>query len=188
MIPKRLVVYNAAMAPLNPFNLNRWIDEHRELLKPPIGNAVVWQDSEYHVMVIGGPNCRRDFHIDPADEFFHQLEGDMVLEYIDAAGKRQRAEIKQGDVMLLPANVPHSPQRGAGSVGMVLERKRHPDEPDGFAFYCERCDNKLHETRIGVNDIVADLPNVLDGFNASQALRTCSACSYVQPVATGPRL
>lgn len=176
------------MPTLNPFNLNAWIDQHRDLLKPPINNAVVWQDSEYHVMVIGGPNSRRDFHIDPADEFFHQMEGDIVLEYIDEGGKRQRAEIKQGDVMLLPANVPHSPQRGASTVGLVLERKRRSHELDGFAFYCESCDGKLYETRIGVNDIVSDLPKVLEAWNTSEELRTCGACGYVQPVATGPRL
>ena len=73
---------------------------------------MVWRDSEFIIMVIGGPNARRDFHIDPGDEFFYQLEGDIALEYIDGDGERQKAEIKQGDVFLLPANVPHSPQRG----------------------------------------------------------------------------
>ena len=174
--------------PLAPFNVQRWIDDHRDQPRPPIGNAVVWEDPEYHCMVIGGPNARRDFHIDPADELFYQLEGNMVLEIIDAEGKRQQVAIAVGEVMLLPANVPYSPQRGAGTIGFVLGRKRHADEPDGFAFYCERCDAKLHEVRIGVEDIVADLPKILDGFNADQQARTCAACGYVQPIATGPRL
>src|SRR5215510_2546949 len=72
---------------LTAFNLKRWIDEHRDLLKPPVGAEMVWKDSQFIVMIIGGPNARRDFHVDPSDEFFYQLEGDMVLEYIDGAGK-----------------------------------------------------------------------------------------------------
>ena len=102
---------------MTPFNLKAWIDEHRDLLKPPVGAEMVWKDSEFIIMVIGGPNARRDFHIDPGDEFFYQLEGDIALEYIDSDGQRRKAEIKQGDVFLLPANVPHSPQRGENTVG-----------------------------------------------------------------------
>ena len=64
---------------LQALNLNRWIAEHRHLLKPPVGNKLVYQDSEFMIMVVGGPNARADFHVDPAEEFFHQLEGDMVL-------------------------------------------------------------------------------------------------------------
>src|SRR5262249_456020 len=58
---------------LQAFNLKRWIDEHRALLKPPIGAEMIWKDSQFIVMIIGGPNARRDFHIDPSDEFFYQL-------------------------------------------------------------------------------------------------------------------
>src|SRR5262247_1142595 len=103
-------------AVLKGFNLKRWIDEHRDLLKPPVGAEMIWKDSQFIVLIIGGPNARRDFHINPSDEFFYQLEGDMVLEYIDGAGKRQRAPIRQGEVFLLPANIPHSPQRPAHTV------------------------------------------------------------------------
>ena len=94
--------------PLKALNLKRWIDEHRHLLKPPVGAEVIWKDSQFMVMLIGGPNARRDFHIDPRDEFFYQLEGDMILELIDERGKRQREKIREGDVLLLPANTPHS--------------------------------------------------------------------------------
>jgi 3-hydroxyanthranilate 3,4-dioxygenase len=99
---------------LRAFNLKSWIEEHRHLLKPPVGAEMIWKDSEFMIMAIGGPNARRDFHIDPADEFFFQIEGDIVLEYIDREGKRQREAIREGDVFLLPANTPHSPQRPAG--------------------------------------------------------------------------
>ena len=173
--------------PLKPMNLKRWVEEHRELLKPPIGAELLWKDSQFMVMIIGGPNARRDFHIDPREEFFYQLEGDMVLEYIDGDGKRQRERIREGDVFLLPANTPHSPQRFPNTVGLVVEPVRAPDEPEGYAWYCERCDAKLYEISRGDGDILADLRRVSQQFNASEAVRTCRACGYVQPVATGPR-
>lgn len=173
---------------LTAFNLKRWIDDHRDLLKPPVGAAVIWKDSQYLIMIIGGPNARRDFHMDPADEFFHQLEGDMVLEYIDGEGKRRRETIREGEVFLLPANTPHSPQRPANTVGLVVERVRAPNEPEAYAWYCERCDAELYQLSRGEGDILLDLQKVAEEFNASQALRTCKACGYVQPVPTGPHL
>jgi len=173
---------------LKAFNLKRWIDEHREMLKPPIGAEAIWKDSEFMVMVIGGPNARRDFHIDPRDEFFFQLEGSMVLEYIDRAGKRQRETIREGEVLLLPANTPHSPQRPANSVGLVVEPVRGAHEPESYAWYCEHCDAKLYELSRNAEDVLADLRKAAEQFNASDALRTCKACSYVQPIPTGPRV
>jgi 3-hydroxyanthranilate 3,4-dioxygenase len=173
---------------LSAFSLQRWINEHRDLLKPPVGAERIWKDSQFLIMIIGGPNARRDFHIDPSDEFFYQLEGDMVLEYIDGAGKRQRAPIRGGDVFLMPANTPHSPQRPAKTVGLVVERVRRPHEPERYAWYCERCDGKLYELSRGDGDLLLDLRKVSEQFNASEALRTCTACGYVQPVPTGPRL
>lgn len=174
--------------PLKAFNLKRWIDEHRDLLKPPVGAEMIWKDSQFIIMIVGGPNARRDFHIDPSDEFFYQLEGDMVLEYIDPEGKRQRETIREGEVLLLPANTPHSPQRPANSVGLVVERVRDANEPEGYAWYCERCDAKLYELSRGKGDLLLDLRRVSQEFNANESLRTCKACGYVQPVPTGPRL
>lgn len=174
--------------PLTPFNLKRWIDEHRDLLKPPVGAEMIWKESQFRVLIVGGPNARRDFHINPGDEFFYQLEGDMALEYIDGAGKRQSETIREGDVLLLPARTPHCSQRPAKTVGLVVERVRRPDESEGYAWYCERCDSKLYELSGREDDILLDLKNVAEQFNASDSLRTCKACGYVQPVATGPRL
>jgi len=173
--------------PLRAFNLKHWIDDHRSLLRPPVGAEMIWKDSQFMIMIIGGPNARRDFHIDPRDEFFYQLEGDMVLEYIDGKGKRQRETIREGEVLLLPAHTPHSPQRPANTVGLVVEPVRSPEEPEGYAWYCERCDAKLYELSRGEEDILADLRKVAEKFNASEALRTCKDCGYVQPVPTGPR-
>ncbi|HYR86598.1 MAG TPA: 3-hydroxyanthranilate 3,4-dioxygenase [Terriglobia bacterium] len=173
---------------LKAFNLKRWIDEHRDLLKPPVGAEMIWKDSQFIIMIIGGPNARRDFHIDPGEEFFYQLEGDMVLEYIDDGGRRRRETIRQGEVLLLPANCPHSPQRPANSVGLVVERVRGSDEPESYAWYCERCDAKLYELSRGPRDLLLDLQKASEQFNDSESLRKCKACGYLHPVPTGPRV
>ena len=170
------------------FDLQGWIDEHRDILKPPRGSQVIWKDSQFMVMIVGGPNARRDFHIDPSDEFFYQLEGDMVLEYIDGDGKRQQAPIRQGGILLCPANVPHSPQRRPNTVGLVVQRVRERGEPEGFVWYCESCDAKLKEISCGDGGAELDLSQLIQDFNSSESFRTCTACGHVQSVATGPRV
>ena len=122
-----------------PIDLARWIEEHRDVLRPPVGNAQVWTDGDFIVTVVGGPNQRTDYHDDPCDEFFHQLEGDMVLRVWEDGGPRDIA-IREGEIFLLPAHVRHSPQRPVpGSVGIVIERPRAPGQVDGFEWYCPRC-------------------------------------------------
>lgn len=165
---------------LSPLNFKAWIDEHRHLLKPPVMNKVVYEDTEFIIMVVGGPNSRSDFHIDPAEEFFHQLEGDMVLRVIED-GKPRDVDIKEGEILLLPANVPHSPQRKPSTVGLVVERRRREGELDGFAWYCERCGNPLYREDLQVTDIVKDLPPVFERFYASEAHRTCDKCGWQMP-------
>src|SRR5690242_10370564 len=120
--------------PLQAFDFRRWIDEHRHLLKPPVGNKRVFRDSEFIIMVVGGPNARKDYHVDPGEEFFYQLEGDMLLKTVQE-GKLVDVPIRAGEILLLPAGVPHSPRRGGDTVGLVIERERRPGESDGFQWY-----------------------------------------------------
>jgi 3-hydroxyanthranilate 3,4-dioxygenase len=167
------------MKPLQAFNLHRWIDRHRHVLKPPVGNKRVFEDGDFIIMVIGGPNARQDFHVDPGQEFFYQLEGDIVLRTMQD-GHRVDVPIRQGEVLLLPPNVPHSPQRPADTVGLVVERRRMPGERDGFQWYCERCSTLLHEEFIELTDIEKQLPPVFERFYASPERRTCSRCGAVQ--------
>src|SRR3972149_10218990 len=115
------------MPVMPPVNLARWIDEHRDLLKPPVGNKMVWQDSEFLVMVVGGPNQRKDYHGEDGAEFFYQIEGDITLKVIED-GKPREIPIREGEIFLLPAGIPHSPQRPAGTVGVVIERRRAQSE------------------------------------------------------------
>jgi len=165
---------------LTAFNLKQWIDEHRHLLKPPVGNEQLWKDvgPEFIVMVVGGPNSRKDFHVDAGEELFYQLEGNIVVRIVED-GVIRDVEINEGDIFLLPANVPHSPQRKANTVGLVVERTRRPDELDGFQWYCENCGTKIHEVFLPVTDITKQLKPVFDAFWADQDARTCKNCGTV---------
>ncbi len=172
------------MRPLTAFNLQRWIEEHRHLLRPPVCNKQVFQDSEFVIMVVGGPNSRKDYHDDPGEEYFHQLEGDMLLRTIQD-GKRVDIPIRQGEVLLLPAHVPHSPQRYADTVGLVIERQRRSGERDGFLWFCDRCDTQLHAEYLPVENIEADLPPVFARFWSDTAQRTCRRCGAVMEPPVG---
>ena len=166
------------MAALHAFNFRDWIDENRHLLKPPVGNKQVFRDSEFIIMVVGGPNTRKDFHVDPGEEFFYQLEGDMLLKTVQD-GKIVDVPIREGDILLLPPNVPHSPRRSANTVGLVIERERRPGEQDGFQWYCERCDHLLYEEFEHISDIEKQLPPIFERFFDSTANRTCKNCGTV---------
>ena len=163
---------------LGAFNFSKWIDEHQHLLKPPVGNQQIWKDADLMVTVVGGPNQRTDFHDDPVEEFFYQLRGDMMLKVVDN-GEHYDVPIRQGEVFLLPAEVPHSPRRPAGSVGIVVERLRSPEELDGFSWYCEQCGHCLYLERVAVRNIETQLPEIFSRFYSSLAHRTCTHCGTV---------
>ncbi len=158
-----------------PFNLQGWIDDHRHLLKPPVGNFCVWENTEFIVMIVGGPNARKDYHFNEGEEFYYQIEGDIVLKIIDD-GKPRDLHIRAGDIFLLPPRTPHSPQRGENTVGMVVERKRAKQELDGFLWYCENCGEKLYEEYEFVTDIVKQLPPIFERFYDNSDHCTCKKC------------
>ena len=131
-------------------------------------------------MVVGGPNTRKDYHYDEGPEFFYQLEGDMLLQTIQD-GERADIPIREGEILLLPPKVPHSPQRFADTVGLVVERKRLPEELDGFMWFCDNCNHKLYEEFLYISDIVGQLPPIFDRFYGSEENRTCEKCGTVMP-------
>ena len=165
---------------LTPFNLRRWIEEHREYLQPPVCNRQVFEADDFIIMVVGGPNSRTDYHDDPGQEFFYQIEGDMLLKTIQD-GRAVDVPIREGEVFLLPAHMPHSPQRFAHTVGLVIERVRKPDEQDGFLWFCDRCHAPLYAEYLHVSDIVKQLPPIFDRFYQSDQNRTCNECGWVMP-------
>ena len=167
------------MSILRPFNLNKWIDENRHLMKPPVGNETIYkQAGTFIVMIVGGPNSRKDFHFNESEELFYQLQGDITVR-IQENSKIVDIPIKEGDIFLLPARTPHSPQRGPNTIGMVVEKIRDTNELDGFMWFCESCGNKLHEEFMYVSDIVTQLPPVMKGFYESKENRTCKKCGSV---------
>lgn len=165
---------------LAAFNFSDWIDRHAEFLKPPVANRLVFAESDdLIVQVVGGPNARTDYHDDPYEEFFYQLRGSMVLRVIEK-GEPRDVPIREGEILLLPAHVRHSPQRpGPGSVGLVVEKVRPPEVLDGFEWYCPKCSARVHRVEAHVKNLVADLPPLFEAFYASE--RKCPQCGNVHP-------
>jgi|TARA_B110000116_G_C16800003_1_gene569621 3-hydroxyanthranilate 3,4-dioxygenase len=162
-----------------PINFKKWIEENRPLLKPPVGNKMVYENGDFMIMVVGGPNSRKDYHVDPVEEFFYQLEGDMILKVIED-GKRTDIKISEGDIFLLPKNIPHSPQRFKDTVGLVVEYKREDGALDAFQWYCDTCDDLLYEVTLDLEDIVSQLPPLFKKYWNNIKARTCSSCGSVQ--------
>lgn len=165
-----------------PFNLLQWIEDNRDLLKPPVGNKNLYTESgDYIVMIVGGPNARKDYHYNETEELFYQLEGEITVR-IQEDGKAVDVPIKAGDMYLHPAKVPHSPMRPEGSVGLVIECKRKGNERDGLMWFCDACNNKLHETYFPLSNIEKDFLPRFREFYRSEELRTCSECGHVMEV------
>lgn len=161
------------------FNLQAWIDGHRHLLKPPVANKCI-VDGDFIVMIVGGPNARTDYHWDEGPELFYQLEGEMVLK-VQEDGQARDIPIRAGEMFYLPPRVPHSPQRSAGGIGLVVERKRLPHEADGLLWFCEQCNHKLYEEFFTLENIETQFGAVFDRFYGSTERRTCLACGHLNP-------
>jgi 3-hydroxyanthranilate 3,4-dioxygenase len=156
------------MAELTPVHLMRWIEANRHAFAPPVANKEVFPESEFIYQIVRGPNARNDFHIDPGDEIFFQLTGDITVRCREADGR-----------------TPHCPIRPAGTWGLVIERKRRPDEVDALVWFCEGCGGVLYREDFAAADIERDLRAIIGRFNASAALRTCRACGAVLAVPAG---
>ena len=162
----------------SPFNLNSWIEQNRELLKPPVGNKNLFVESgDYIIMIVGGPNARKDYHLNESEELFYQLEGDILVK-IQEDGKSRDIHIKEGDMFLLPAGIPHSPIRGENTVGLVIELNRKEKMQDGLLWFCDKCNHKLHEFTFPLKNIEKDFIGRFKEFYASKELRTCEKCGH----------
>tara|TARA_B100000780_G_C21049335_1_gene421346 strand:- start:191 stop:721 length:531 start_codon:yes stop_codon:yes gene_type:complete len=165
------------MAVQKPFNLQMWIAENRDLLKPPVGNKNLYkQAGDFIVMIVGGPNARKDYHYNESEEWFFQVEGDINVR-IQEDGKSVDIPIKEGEMFLLPAKIPHSPMRSEGSVGLVIEKVRKgTKDKDGLLWFCDNCNHKLHDTYFPLTNIEKDFIPRFKEFYASKDLRTCNEC------------
>ena len=171
------------MSVKQPFNLEQWIQENRDLLKPPVGNKNLYKDAgDYIVMIVGGPNARKDYHYNETEELFYQLEGEIEV-HIQDDGQKKTMCLGPGDMYLHPAKVPHSPVRKKGSIGLVIERKRsHLDINDGLLWFCDHCNHKLHEVYFPLHNIEKDFLKHFKAFYSNKALRTCDNCGEIMPV------
>lgn len=158
-----------------PLNFKKWIDDNRQYLKPPVGNRQIWEDRDFQVFVVGGPNKRTDYHINDSEEFFYQVQGDINLR-VQIDGKPRDIPIKEGEIYLLPPRVPHAPQRPADTIGLVIEHKRQPGQKDGVRWYCPECNKVLYEEFFALKNIVTDLPPVFERFYSKPAHMKCKDC------------
>jgi 3-hydroxyanthranilate 3,4-dioxygenase len=167
---------------LSTYHLKRWVDEHRHLFSPPHKtNRVLVNHMDFIVMILNGPNARLDFHVDPGDEFFYQIHGDMELHVKPTAERRQVLEIREGEMFLCPAGLAHSPRRRAGTWGLLIERNRRPEETEQFVWFCEQCDTEVYAQTVTQDDFAGQVPRIYETFNADSRLRTCANCSYAFP-------
>jgi 3-hydroxyanthranilate 3,4-dioxygenase len=167
-------------APLIPTNIWSWVEENRNVFDGPVANKVIFENSEFIFMMIKGPNRRNDFHVDPGDEIFIQLKGDIQVDLM-MDGKRETRIVQEGEMFFIPKFVPHCPMRPADSWGFVVERQRRSDEPDGVEWYCENCGHLLARASFHVSNIEVELREALETFNADVARRTCTKCHAVLP-------
>ena len=171
------------MAIKPPFNLTKWVEENRDTLKPPVGNKNLYKDAgDYIVMVVAGPNARKDYHYNETEELFYQLEGNIEV-HIQEDGQKKTMKLGPGDMYLHPAKVPHSPVRHEHSIGLVIERKRADmNVDDGLLWFCDNCNHKLYEAYFTLNDIEKYFFAHFKHFYSSEELRTCDKCGTVMPV------
>jgi 3-hydroxyanthranilate 3,4-dioxygenase len=166
----------------DPINFPGWLTENQHLLKPPVGNKQMFPTGDdFIVMIVGGPNARTDFHVDPYEEYFYQIKGNMHVKVMTGSGPED-VHINEGSMWVLPRNTPHSPQRPeVGSVGLVVERVRPEGTLEKFQWYCQNCNNLVHEVELQVRSIVDDLPPLFQAFYEDEQARTCAKCGTVHP-------
>ena len=162
-----------------PFDFKKWIDDNKEFLKPPVGNKCIYTESgDFIIMIVGGPNIRKDYHYNETEEFYYQIKGDIVVG-IQEDGKAIDIPIKEGEIFLLPAQVPHSPRRPEGSIGLVIEVKRKANEQDGLMWFCENCNNLIHSVQFKLTNVEKDFQPRFKEFYSSEELRTSDKCNSV---------
>ncbi|ROS01684.1 3-hydroxyanthranilate 3,4-dioxygenase [Sinobacterium caligoides] len=169
------------MGKLAAFNFQAWLKENEHRLKPPVNNQLVWEETDLMVTVVGGPNSRSDYHIDPVEEFFYQFKGNSFVRIMGDDGPYDMP-LKEGDIFLMPPRVPHSPQRPEeGSLCLVIEPKRPDGQLDAFEWYCESCNYLVHRVEVQLKSIVDDLPPLFKAFADNEELRRCNHCGELHP-------
>src|SRR3954463_13271577 len=160
---------------LAPINLKKWIEENRELFKPPVSNQYLYDGRDFFVMVIKGPNARNDFHLVDSEEYFYQLKGDIKVR-IREGDKIVDHLVREGETFFIPPNVPHAPVRPPDTIGVVVERRRPAGEREHGIFYCPNCEALVEDIDFDCADIVEAFSQAMLDFWASDERRTCKNC------------
>ncbi|XP_015225452.1 PREDICTED: 3-hydroxyanthranilate 3,4-dioxygenase [Cyprinodon variegatus] len=151
-------------------NVENWITENQNAFLPPVCNKLM-HFSQLLIMFVGGPNTRKDYHLEEGEELFFQLKGDMCLKVIEN-GKHKDVHIKEGEMFLLPARIPHSPQRQANTVGLVVERRRLLTETDCLRYYVDNTTDILFERWFYCENLGTQLVPIIKEFMASKQAKT----------------
>lgn len=173
------------MSIAKPFNLMQWIEDNREHFRPPVMNKQFYVEAQDVIVFCSlGPNTRNDYHVNPTEELFYQLKGDICVRIRPPGQERpQDVIIREGEMWLCPRWVPHRPQRPADTIGLIVEFPRVIDgkvHDDALRWYCPECDNLVHEASFRLAHIDQDLHEAMDNFwNGPESGRTCSKCGHV---------
>lgn len=166
---------------LPPMDFAKWIEDNKDDLKPPVSNKQLFTDSEDVILFVsGGPNTRNDYHVNATEELFYQLKGDIAVRVRPLDGSPPRdVVVKEGEMWLLPRWVPHRPQRPEGTVGLIVEFPRGEHE-DALRWYCDNCDELVHEAKWKLKKIDEDLAVIMEDFwGGPEERRTCKKCGTV---------
>jgi len=148
----------------------RWLEENSKFFLPPVCNKMMHND-QLKVFFVGGPNQRKDFHLEEGEELFYMRKGNMELPILEQ-GAIRTVKIREGDVFLLPGRIPHSPQREADTVGLVVERERLETETDGLRYFVGESTDILFERWFHCEDLGSQLKPIIDEYFASEEHKT----------------
>lgn len=165
-----------------PFNLMKWIEDHRDEFKVPVMNRQFYCEAEDVIVFVSlGPNTRNDYHVNPTEELFYQLKGDIALRVRPLDGSEPHdVVIREGEMYLLPRHVPHRPQRPDGTIGLIVEFPRPVDTKDELRWYCPDDKHLVHSAEFRLKHIDEDLHRIMDEFwNGPVEIRTCEETGKV---------
>lgn len=170
-----------------PFNLMKWIEDNKHEFKVPVMNKQFYVESENVIVFVSlGPNTRNDYHVNATEELFYQLKGDIALRVRPLDGSDPHdVIIREGEMYLLPKDVPHRPQRPEGTIGLIVEFPRPEGAKDQLRWYCPDDIHLVHQAEFRLKHIDEDLHKIMDEFwNGPEEIRTCKETGKVVTRAT----
>ncbi|KAE8323891.1 3-hydroxyanthranilic acid dioxygenase [Aspergillus sergii] len=165
--------------------LTAWLEKNSASLQPPVNNKCLYSGEDFILMAVGGPNKRKDYHINQTEEWFYQIKGDMLLKIVENGDQFRDVVIREGEMFLLPGNIPHSPRRQGDTIGLVMERKRPVGSIDRLRWYCEN--EKEHgetpalirEEQFYCENMETQLKDVIEDWMRNESSRECKLCGSI---------